>query len=529
MDALVIWWRENATTFVLGSLAWTGAVALVVNATRAPILRQRLTETAIAAWLLWMALGFVPRSRDAAAAIGSNAQPMVIANATPVTGDPIAVTDAWPGIVDLAGAALAAGALLAGGCLLVAALLLGHLLRRAVPAPAAVDELLRSLSTSPRRRNPVSIRVSDLAWRPFCCGLVRPCILLPRALISASGSERDARLRAVLRHELAHIDRGDLRGRLLFAFAMPLQFWNPLYWRLRRVAADAAELLADEVAAGRRTERAGYARSLIDLAEQLPASREGRVAALGVFGPQARFHARMTMLLQRRTPLSIRCSHLQTGLRSAAFAAFAVVAAACWTAPEAAPDGVATTPAAVAAAADESAPRVYFAFDDADVLKVIDTIAKIGGANIVVSPDVAGTVTLRVRDVPWRTALAVAVKQVGAHVVEEDRGILRVVPNIAASGLQVEARAVAIVNANPPQVMIDVKIEEGGEIVQAPQLVMQEGQQGNMFVGEADASGGQTGLVVAVDVAGGTATLDVARHEHGKVTATRRLTVPVER
>ena len=136
MDALVIWWRENATTFVLGSLAWTGAVALVVNATRAPILRQRLTETAIAAWLLWMALGFVPRSRDAAAAIGSNAQPMVIANATPVTGDPIAVTDAWPGIVDLAGAALAAGALLAGGCLLVAALLLGHLLRRAVPAPA---------------------------------------------------------------------------------------------------------------------------------------------------------------------------------------------------------------------------------------------------------------------------------------------------------------------------------------------------------------------------------------------------------
>jgi type IV pilus assembly protein PilQ len=76
----------------------------------------------------------------------------------------------------------------------------------------------------------------------------------------------------------------------------------------------------------------------------------------------------------------------------------------------------------------ERPPRVYFAFENADVQKVIDTIAKISGANIVVSPDVQGTITLRLRNVPWREALEATAKTLGYVVVEEDRGILRVVP-----------------------------------------------------------------------------------------------------
>lgn len=76
----------------------------------------------------------------------------------------------------------------------------------------------------------------------------------------------------------------------------------------------------------------------------------------------------------------------------------------------------------------EKPARVFFSFEDADVQKVIDTIAKISGANIVVGPDVQGTVTLRLRDIPWRDALDATVKTLGYVVVEEERGILRVVP-----------------------------------------------------------------------------------------------------
>lgn len=81
----------------------------------------------------------------------------------------------------------------------------------------------------------------------------------------------------------------------------------------------------------------------------------------------------------------------------------------------------------------EKPPRVYFAFENADIQKVIDTIAKISGANIVVAPEVQGNITLRLKNIPWRDALESAVKTLGFVVVEEDRGILRVVP---ASNMQ---------------------------------------------------------------------------------------------
>ncbi len=76
----------------------------------------------------------------------------------------------------------------------------------------------------------------------------------------------------------------------------------------------------------------------------------------------------------------------------------------------------------------EKPPRVHFAFEDTDIQKVIDTIAKISGANIVVAPEVQGNITLRLKNIPWRDALNAAVKTLGFVVVEEDYGILRVVP-----------------------------------------------------------------------------------------------------
>lgn len=81
----------------------------------------------------------------------------------------------------------------------------------------------------------------------------------------------------------------------------------------------------------------------------------------------------------------------------------------------------------------EKPPRITFAFENADIQKVIDTIAKISGANIVVSPDVQGNITLRLKNIPWRDTLDAAVKTLGFVVVEEERGILRVVP---ASNIQ---------------------------------------------------------------------------------------------
>ena len=97
----------------------------------------------------------------------------------------------------------------------------------------------------------------------------------------------------------------------------------------------------------------------------------------------------------------------------------------------------------------EKPPRVTFAFEDTDITKVIDAIAKISGANIVVAPEVKGTVTIRLKDIPWRDALEQVVKTLGYVVVEEARGILRVVPQSTLQ-TQLETRSFQLRYLRPP-------------------------------------------------------------------------------
>lgn len=74
--------------------------------------------------------------------------------------------------------------------------------------------------------------------------------------------------------------------------------------------------------------------------------------------------------------------------------------------------------------------RVHFEFTGADITEVINTIAMVSGANIVTAPEVKGTLSLRLNNVPWRDALDVTVKTLGFTVIEDRRGILRVVDPI---------------------------------------------------------------------------------------------------
>jgi type IV pilus assembly protein PilQ len=83
---------------------------------------------------------------------------------------------------------------------------------------------------------------------------------------------------------------------------------------------------------------------------------------------------------------------------------------------------------------------VTFSFKDTDLTEVIDMIGRASGANIVVAPEVSGTITLRLTEVPWRDALEVACKTLGYVVVEEGRGILRVVDPVTLQA-QMETRS----------------------------------------------------------------------------------------
>jgi type II secretory pathway component GspD/PulD (secretin) len=99
--------------------------------------------------------------------------------------------------------------------------------------------------------------------------------------------------------------------------------------------------------------------------------------------------------------------------------------------------------------------RVGFMMKDTDIREVIDLIGKMSGANIVVAPEVSGTISIRFNDVPWRDALEVAVKTLGYTVVEEARGILRVVDPLSLKA-QMETRAYHLKYVRPPRTWVPV-------------------------------------------------------------------------
>jgi len=93
--------------------------------------------------------------------------------------------------------------------------------------------------------------------------------------------------------------------------------------------------------------------------------------------------------------------------------------------------------------------RVTFSFENEDINKVVNILASYSGANIVVSPKVKGQVTFSLKNIPWRDALEQIVKTLGYAVVEEDRGILRIVPRDELKE-QLETRVLRLKYIRPP-------------------------------------------------------------------------------
>ena len=72
-------------------------------------------------------------------------------------------------------------------------------------------------------------------------------------------------------------------------------------------------------------------------------------------------------------------------------------------------------------------PRFTYDIKNGDIVEVIKSIAAISGANIVIAPEVNGTLSVHFDGVPWREALDVVSKTRGYTVVEGNYGVLRVV------------------------------------------------------------------------------------------------------
>lgn len=179
-----------------------------------------------------------------------------------------------------------------------------HAFGRTLPAPA------RSGLRVGRAR---LRRGLDSDYTPFTTGLWRPVILLPRRGAGLGAAE----LSAVLRHELAHVRRGDVALFALVDLASDALWFVPGAKLLARRIHAAAEDAADAWAVARGADRVALANALLVVAEQ----RRAPGASAGAAGatPGGR---RIRQLLSPER----RLGRLQVAMTAAASTGLAAIA-----------------------------------------------------------------------------------------------------------------------------------------------------------------------------------------------------------
>src|SRR5213593_1593157 len=217
--------------------------------------------------------------------------------ASPAATPPVAIHYSQTGIVEPAvlqplpppRPRLEAAAKLLLAWLVIALGLMAWLVRRshsvartaahATAASNSPEELLEACRQKMGIRQRVGVKISANAGSPAVCGLCRPVILIPQVL---ADELTPLQLRAVLFHELAHIQRGDVWANYAQSLLQIFYWWHPLLWLANAHIRRVREQAVDErvmVEMGREAE--AYPNTLLEVAKL--ASR-GPMPALGFIG-----------------------------------------------------------------------------------------------------------------------------------------------------------------------------------------------------------------------------------------------------
>lgn len=183
-------------------------------------------------------------------------------------------------------------------------------------------DLAREVAADLGVRQPVRIAISRELALPVSWGLRRPVLLLP-----SSARRWDAeRRRVVLRHELAHVRRGDYMGHLLIELACALHWPNPFAWRAARRARLEQEQACDDRVLALGTGPIVYAQQLLDIARAFVSPEMPHRGALAM-AAAATLPERMRAILDvgldhrpagRRTVLAVAGAAILVGMPTAA-------------------------------------------------------------------------------------------------------------------------------------------------------------------------------------------------------------------
>ena len=146
------------------------------------------------------------------------------------------------------------------------------------------------------------VRRSDAVAVPMMWGFFRPVILLP-ADANGWGSER---VRAILLHELAHVQRRDWLMQTIAQIACAVYWFNPLVWFVARQMRAEAELACDDHVLNAGYRSTEYAQHLIDVVRNLKAFGSASRTAVAM-ARRSKMEFRLRTVLaenQKRQPLT---------------------------------------------------------------------------------------------------------------------------------------------------------------------------------------------------------------------------------
>ena len=196
------------------------------------------------------------------------------------------------------------GALMTLSMLLVGLLRLSRVALTASCAGGRLAELAGEIARAIGLGRPVAVLQSDQPTVLVTWGLVRPKVVLP----AAASQWTDERLRIVLRHELAHVRRGDWAAQMLAEVLRAVYWFNPLIWIACRRLRDASERACDDAVLNGGVEPANYASHLLDLARTFTAMRRAPAPALAM-ARSSKLEGRISAMLDsrlNRRPLTTR-------------------------------------------------------------------------------------------------------------------------------------------------------------------------------------------------------------------------------
>ena len=172
---------------------------------------------------------------------------------------------------------IAAGIYLLGATLFFVRLLAGIVLSHKLVRSAR--PIIEPSATVRRALHAVSARLltSDRISVPMTVSILRPTILLPPDW----RTWEDAKLDAVLAHELSHVARRDALTQRVALLYRAIFWFNPFTWWLSQHLAALAEQASDEAALSGGADQGHYARTLLGFFERLQGA-PGRIRWEGV-------------------------------------------------------------------------------------------------------------------------------------------------------------------------------------------------------------------------------------------------------